>query len=90
MVADGNWQDSACNFDFWSGALFPNWRNFYGSCNWFPYSRFDIMKRGSEVYGAPIAFSKGGGAECSDKAIDISSPHGWTDDQRKFTGLIQD
>jgi len=81
MVADGNWQDSACRFEMWPGALFPNWRNFHGSCEWYPYSKFDDMRKGAQMYGTPISFSTGGGAGCSNEPDDISSPHEWTDEQ---------
>lgn len=79
MVADGNFQDSACKFATWAGCLFPNWRNKYWSCNWYPETHFDEMGVGALLMGTPVSWSTAGGYGCSKDKRDISSPHKWSD-----------
>jgi hypothetical protein len=79
MVADGNFQDTGCGFSKWSGCMFPNWRNNYWSCNWFPVSRFEEMATGSLLMGTPVSWSTAGGYGCSRDPRDVTSPHEWDD-----------
>lgn len=61
MVADGTYQDTACDFARWSYGLFPNWRNTLWSCNWHAVSQFGRTRQGVEHYGVPAAISNGWG-----------------------------
>ena len=75
MVASGLYQDTHCNPERWSDALFPNWRNTYWSCNWGPASHFAWTRFGVEEFGAPVAISNGWG--------DDHGPHEWTAAERE-------
>ncbi|MCL2118131.1 MAG: hypothetical protein FWH27_06845 [Planctomycetaceae bacterium] len=59
MVSHGTFQDSQCKAEAWSYAMFPNWRNAFWSCNWWPVSRFELTKYGVENFGTAVAISNG-------------------------------
>lgn len=89
LVADGNFQDSACRLAMWAGCLFPNWRNNYWSCNWYPETHFDEMAVGARLMGTPVSWSTAGGYGCSGDQRDISSPHEWSEATwAKWRGLF--
>ena len=61
VVADGCWQDSACNPEAWPYGVFPNFRNVHWSCNWWPVRNYPATKYGAENFGTPAATSNGYG-----------------------------
>ena len=76
MVAHGTYQDSQCKPEAWSYAMFPNWRNVFWSCNWWPVTRFANTKFGVEHFGTPVAISNGW--------EDDIGPSEWTPEQQEL------
>ena len=74
IVTNGTYTDAACRPATWSYGLFPNWRNVFWSCNWWPISRFQRTRWGVEHFGAPVAISNGW--------EDDRGPWEWTPQQR--------
>ncbi|NUQ61321.1 MAG: discoidin domain-containing protein [Pirellulales bacterium] len=75
MVADGTYQDTACQPAAWSWGLFANWRNVLWSCNWADVTGLNKTRYGVETYGTPVAISNGWG--------DDRGPSEWTPQQRE-------
>lgn len=75
LVADGCWQDSACNPEAWPFGVFPNYRNVHWSCNWWPVGNFPATEYGARNFGTPAVTTNGFGenrslAEFPDGALD--------------------
>ncbi len=81
LMADGTYQDSGCEPYYWPFGIFPNYRNVFWSCNWFPASKFRYTVFGVQAYHTPVVFTNGWG---DDKGISELSP----DERKDFMRLF--